>query len=246
MKRLQKNKGFTLIELMVAMTISTIVTAAIYSTYKAQLSSYVTQQTVVEMQQNARAAIFAMERRIKHAGFNPMGSSAPHDAIIGIVANFADIDTNIGSSHHQTDIITDATHIAFTMDADEDGVIDNNDNELVAYRLNGENLEIYMQDAAGAWGWLPLAENIEALDFVYLRDDGVVVTPPADIDQVRSVQITLIAKSGGGTKPPALMMRHTDSKAYTNQQGVEVLPAPNDNFRRIALSANVLCRNLSL
>ncbi len=51
-------KGFTLVELLVAMAISTMVMAAIYSTYHVQLRSHITQQTVVEMQQNARAAMF--------------------------------------------------------------------------------------------------------------------------------------------------------------------------------------------
>ncbi len=245
MKRFKKNKGFTLIELMVAMTISTIVTAAIYSTYKAQLSSHVTQQTVVEMQQNARAAIFSMERRIKHAGFNPLGSSAPHDAFIGILNNFTSI-PSIGSTHTDPDIKTDGTHIAFTLDADRDGLVENNDDELVAYRLDGENLQIYMEETAGTWAWLTLAQNIEVLDFVYLGSDGNPLPVPLNVSDIRSVQITLIAKSGPGMKPPGLMMRHTDSKTYTNQQGVQVLSAPNDNFRRIALSANVMCRNLNL
>ena len=68
-------KGFTLIELMVAMAISTLVMAAIYSTYRSQLRSHVTQQAMVEMQQNARAAMFIMEREIKMAGFDPDDSA---------------------------------------------------------------------------------------------------------------------------------------------------------------------------
>ena len=250
MKPLKKNSGFTLIELMVAMVLSAIVTVAIYSTYRAQLSSHITQQTVVEMQQNARAAMFAMERRIKHAGFNPKGPAALHNDYIGILTDFTALNPILDPDQDDPDTKTDATHIAFTLDTDKEGDIDNNDDELVAYRLDNENLEVWMQDTDDNWGWQTLAENIEALDFVYLGADGNPLPAPLNPSLIRSVQITLIAKSGSGTKPPVLMMKYTDYKTYENQQGDDPMHGrpnpPNDNFRRIALSANVQCRNLSL
>ena len=67
--------GFTIIELMVALAVSTLVLAAIYGTHRIQLKSHITQQKIVEMQQNARAAMFAMERDIKVAGYDPSGSA---------------------------------------------------------------------------------------------------------------------------------------------------------------------------
>ena len=61
---------------------------------------------------------------------------------------------------------------------------------------------------------------------------------------IYSVQITTIARSGDNV--PALMMQQTDHKTYTNQQGVNLLIDPNDNFRRVVLTADVQCRNLGL
>jgi len=49
----RNESGFTLIELMVAMAISVVVMAAIYQVYQSQQKAYVTQQMVIEMQQNA-------------------------------------------------------------------------------------------------------------------------------------------------------------------------------------------------
>jgi type IV pilus assembly protein PilW len=68
-------KGFTLIELLVAMVVSSAVMAVIYSTYRAQLKSHITQQKQIEMQQNARAAMYAMERDIRLAGYDPTGDA---------------------------------------------------------------------------------------------------------------------------------------------------------------------------
>lgn len=246
MKAFKQSCGFTLVELLIALLISTIVVAAIYSTYQAQLRSHITQQTLVEMQQNARAALFAMEVRTKHAGFNPQGPDAPHAHLFGFQENFLEVDNVLLTAHASTHIKTDSTHIAFTLDANRNGEIDNSDDELVAYRLNNENLEIYMQDSGGSWQWTAIAQNIEALNFVYLGNDGSIITPPAYINQIQSVQITLIAKSGSGNRPPVMMTNHTNTKSYENQQGTVVLAAQNDHFRRIALRTNVLCRNLNL
>ena len=56
-----KNRGFTLIELMVAMVISTIVLAGVYAAYHSQVKSYTKQKVVIEMQQNVRNAMYFMQ-----------------------------------------------------------------------------------------------------------------------------------------------------------------------------------------
>jgi type IV pilus assembly protein PilW len=63
--------GFTLIELMIAIAIASFVTMAIYAAFESQQRTQVREQMVVEMQQNARAAILLMERQIRTAGNDP-------------------------------------------------------------------------------------------------------------------------------------------------------------------------------
>ena len=223
---LSKNKyGFTLIELMVAMAVATAVIAAIYSTYQAQLKTHVTQQKVVEMHQNARAALFAMEREIKLAGFDPSGSAGA-----GITA-------------------AGANTITFTILADDNGLDDDIDNDgdtnvdqagelkTITYSLNGTDLQRTVDNGTPN----TVAENIEVLDFVYFDN---IQGPPATLAAIRSIQITLIARSGANV--PVLMMKHTDNRTYNNQQGDILLADPNDNFRRIVLTADIQCRNLGL
>jgi type IV pilus assembly protein PilW len=64
-----QHHGFTLLELLVAMVISLVVMGAIYGTFKSQQDSFVIQDQVTAMQQNLRAALYAMNRDIQMAGY---------------------------------------------------------------------------------------------------------------------------------------------------------------------------------
>lgn len=63
------NHGFTLIEVMVAVAISAIVIASVYSTFTSQYQSSIAQAQVSEMQQNARLAMDLISRDLITAGF---------------------------------------------------------------------------------------------------------------------------------------------------------------------------------
>ena len=60
MEKFKENRGFSLIELLIAMAIVGIVMAAVYSTYYSQQRSYVIQEQVAAMQQNLRAGLGLM------------------------------------------------------------------------------------------------------------------------------------------------------------------------------------------
>jgi type IV pilus assembly protein PilW len=218
-------KGFTLIELCVAMAISTFVMASIYAAYKAQLKSHITQQMVAEMQQNARAAMYAMEREIRLAGYDPTGTA------------------------NATVLFADDTQLVFTSDQNGDGAISSSPfvipEEMIRYTLTGGNLgrQSYTNPVD------VVAENIEVLDFVYLNADNQPLPTPMNpgdpnLALIRSIQVTLIAKSGSGANPAVMMIKHTDNRTYQNQQGDQILVNPNDEFRRILLTTDVKCRNL--
>jgi type IV pilus assembly protein PilW len=77
---LNSQKGFTLIELMVAIAIFGVVIAGVIGAFRNQLVSNNTQQLNMQMQQNARAAMYYMTRELKLAGLDPTG-----DANAGVV-----------------------------------------------------------------------------------------------------------------------------------------------------------------
>ena len=250
-----KSRGFSLVELMVALALTSIILGIIYASYQAQLRSQMTQQQVVEMQQNARAAMFAIEREIRMAGYDPTDSGFPQ----------------ITSA--QTGSITFTMDINNGIDDDLDGTVDEfderglpnvdgdiNDNlEQITYRLSNDadgngiadglncNLQRQHWDGA-ATQTADISLNIDVLNFVYLDGDGndLIVgsaVPAGQLADIRTVQISIVARAGENPRY-GLPNQDLDDKDYENQQGTVILPAQNDRFRRIVLSADVLCRNL--
>jgi len=213
-------QGFTLMELLVVTVVAGVVMAAIYTTYYSQQKSYVAQEQVAGMQQNLRAAMLFMEREIRMAGCDPTGN-----ANAGIIT-------------------ADSNSIRFTLDirgtsegSDPDGDTDDT-NEDIAYSLDdndgdGDN-DLERNDNL-------IAENIDALDFVYLDEAGIpIATPVAHLSTIRSVQITIVARTGRGDPG------YVNNTTYRNQQDTVILAAQNDNARRRRLTTNIRCRNLGL
>jgi len=62
-------RGFTLLEMLLAMTIGLIILAALSSTFFIQRKAYNTQGQIVDMAQNARVAMDMMTREIRMAGY---------------------------------------------------------------------------------------------------------------------------------------------------------------------------------
>jgi type IV pilus assembly protein PilW len=232
--------GFTLIELMVAMVVSLVVLSGIYAAYRKQAASYVEQEQVVEMQQNIRNAMYYMQRSLRMSGFDPRGTG-----LMGFVANFDAPYNTLGAT-------TDASNVAFALDSNEDGVLDANELELVAYRLNGDQLQKLTFASGGSpptAAWETVADKVDALDFVYLDDNDPpnVLPPPlnaAALDQIRSVQITLVARAGNN--PSALEKAPADNRVYLNQQGTAIFNGGGDRIRRLSVTAQVNCRNVGL
>ena len=86
-----KNKGFTLIEILVSLAILGIVLAGIYSVYNMQHKSYIVQEQVTEMQQSERIALQMITRDIRMAG---LGLSGCNSAAGGKIIFNEDINGN--------------------------------------------------------------------------------------------------------------------------------------------------------
>ena len=220
------DRGFSLIEVLISVAISSIIITAIYQLFHSQQSSYLVQDQVAEMQQNLRAGLFLMTKEIRSAGYDPTSSGN-----FGFVTDFAApndiLTTNINYA-------TDNNIIAFTMDDDEQGDFDANDNELVAYRLNTSlnTLERYIwTDNA----WKTVATNVDALNFVYLDANGNVTTTPANF---QAVQITLLVRTGNEDT------QYNNTEVYLNKQGDNICTScANDHHRRRLLSTTIRIRN---
>lgn len=62
-------RGFTVMEILVAMALSLVLMAGIFRTFKSQQDSYVVQDQVAAMQQNLRGAMYLLTRDIQMAGY---------------------------------------------------------------------------------------------------------------------------------------------------------------------------------
>ena len=238
----RKEHGFTLIELLVAMAMTAVIMTAVYSLYKSQQDSYIAQDQVVEMQQNVRASLYQMARDLRMAGFNPQ--RAPN--VGGFVTQLPDDGGGTTT--------TDSTNISFTIDQDANGVIDiDADDEQIAYRLDNATSALQKFRVSDDT-WQTVADNISAVDFVYLDPSGtnitaaVIATPTAlyastnlpYIDSIRSIELSIVARTGRIDKS------FPGTPAYSNQQGAQILAALGDNYRKRLTTTTIFCRNLGL
>jgi type IV pilus assembly protein PilW len=102
-----KKEGLTLIELLIALVLSSILIAALYRVFISQQKAYTVQDQVADMQQNVRGAIGQMVREIRMAGYG------------GNLAFF-------GNINGFTSIITPADHSITIILADEIGALKQN------------------------------------------------------------------------------------------------------------------------
>ena len=187
------SRGFTLLELMIAIAIFGIASAAIYATYQHQQDSYLIQEQVADMQQNLRAGIYFLTRGIKMAGYDPTEKA--------------------GAAAHKANSVKKA-EFKFAVDEDRDGKIISK--EIIRYALSKDANKDGRADTFpcnvgredGSGGLQPLAENVEALEFFYHLADGTTATDPANPADVRSIDVSLLVR----TQYP--IKGHTDTIRY--------------------------------
>jgi len=89
----KKDKGITLIELMVALVIGGFLLAATYRTFISQQKTFVVQEQVVDMQQNVRAAINRMMTELRMSGFGNVSMVLPVTFSTGTFNNVLNLNT---------------------------------------------------------------------------------------------------------------------------------------------------------
>lgn len=230
--------GFTLVEVLITLFISMFIFMALYTVYDSQNKTYVTQQSVLELQQNIRAATNILVKDLRMAGFDPSGSG-----------NFGFVDNTSPVWPGGVTVNSTANQIAFTVDLDADGSVnlgavadvngdgstDMSDTETISYRLNGTDLQKY-GNTNGAIHWQTVAENVQDLSFQYLDKDD---NPTTDLDKIRSVNFSLLVftEELGDMRV---------AQSFTNAAGNVINIDANDLRNHRFVSYNVYCRNMGL
>jgi len=191
----QKN-GFTMVELLIAMAISSFVMAAVYAIHRSQQKAYVAQDQAATMQQNLRGGMYFLQKGIRMAGSDPNDNVGATVSAAGsnsmsftrqYTEDFRDQD-NSGDQNGAEPFLdyngngnwdsgAAFTIQYFLVDSDGDGV-----NDTLATNGGGANL------------WI--AENIQAVGFAYAFDKSPL---DGELDMAGGNTIWAIDTDGNGT-----------------------------------------------
>ena len=179
-------RGFTLVEMVLALAISTIVLAAVYSVFTIANKNFTTQNAAANVQQNLRSAIRLMARDIRHAGLDPSGSD------------------NFGITY------ASGSKIRFTTDRGAfNGLVDEADWEEITYDFQGSQVmqTLYETVTTSTADTASLISNITNLNFAYLDADNtdlidLGLSPPRVPDDkladIRTVEILVTHQEPAG------------------------------------------------
>ncbi len=143
--------GFTLVEMLVALLIISIISGAAYSMFVSLSRSYTMQSVASGVQQRVRAAMDYMIRDIRMAGLDPVRTAGA-----GIIS-------------------ATAMTLQFTADKNLDGDV-NDAGEDITYNVTGGSLQLTDDQ-----GTEVLTGNVSNFSFVYFDQNGAVTTTAADV-----------------------------------------------------------------
>lgn len=215
-------RGFTLVELLIAMALALVILASLASTFVFQRKTYDVQQEISEMIQTARAAMDTMSREVRMAGFNPTGAMQTTDPT---AANFVGIPY-------------DSTQLQIIADLNEDGETDgsssdDDSNEEIVYKFyNTTQYPEQIKRKTGNGYFQPFAENIKSFSFEYFKEDedgDGNPDPAATTEEIRMVRITIEAK----TEKEDPDYSHPDnSDGYRTFEVESYITAPNLKYNQ--------------
>lgn len=261
---LRENKGLSLIELLIALIVSSIFVAASYRTFISEQDIYTVQDQVVDAQQNVRIAIGEMTRELRMAGYGG-----------NILSVFGNVNTF-------TNIITPGSNSATIIMGSQVGVLAQNavngTNQLNVTNastifntgnkkylcLNGLNNYSVQSVAANTITLTTsLAEDHLINEPVYLvkaitynlgpsggitvlqRNENTGDGPQPVAENMESLQFTYYDANGNVTgNPPDIRMIRVQVTAKTSMSDPQY--KGGDGYRRRTLSSDINVRNMGL
>jgi len=217
MKHINEIRGFTLIEILVAMGLGLFILGVLYNVFLTGEKTYDQQEQMAEMQQNARVAMDMMVNEIRMAGFDPVNTPSL-GKIVSAEADSLRFTKNITRTNppHEpdADILDPDEDVTYFLATTHDG----------ASTLSRTARERLSDTSASGLRTHAVAENIDTLAFTYLKEDG---TAAATTDEIRQIRVSITARTG---KPDPL---------YTD-------PGHGDHYHRYILTSTIFLRNLKL
>ncbi len=194
-RRNSQEGGFTLVELMMSLVIAAILIVGIYQLYRSTQNSYLAQDQLAELQQNARIGIEEMIREMRLAGYQAnctptQGDSTTASNPQSVLFEF-DADTDLNGTPER---------IKYAYDSAKKQILRSSHSPAPASTSCGT------QYAFAANETQAVASNIDSLNFTfYDTNNGTLAVPVASPKDIRRVAITLAvaatkAEEGTGAK----------------------------------------------
>ncbi len=167
-------RGFTLVEVLVAIVVSSIMAMGIVIHYVAQNKAYAIQRERAHIQQNLRAAMYMLKNDIRNCGRDPMRSGRYG---INTIVRFDPDDPD-------TILLTGYWGLSMTglRDIDGDGIADTGTaaEQTIDYRVMDQDgdgrMELRRLDSldttAAPNNWQLVMDGIEDIGFAFAYDDG--------------------------------------------------------------------------
>jgi type IV pilus assembly protein PilW len=179
-----KQRGVTLIELLVALVIFGVVIGAIYRLFVAQTRAYTVQDQVVEVQQTVRSVMEILLRDLRMAGYDDDNTASTVTIPIPIATPVQASDITVSYEYY-------------------DSILAQYQRHTVRYWRDAGSSTLFRQCTINAVAEAaePLLENVDALTFTYGVDtnedgnvDNWVAATGVGVSKVIAVRISLTAR----------------------------------------------------
>ncbi|HID69339.1 MAG TPA: prepilin-type N-terminal cleavage/methylation domain-containing protein [Desulfobacterales bacterium] len=238
--------GFTLVEMLIALTVGAIVLTGLAVTFTKQSDTKLIQEDVTELLQNGRVVRALIADDIRMAGYYGPNGPAPNDLALYPFPNRNAANPTPGGL--QPNSLT----VRYFEDNPMGGAIAGI--KTVGYDLYDSVIDL--DTIADNMGWTnsnllpkrPLINDVDGLEFLYTLNDGtsavnsLTTTPTqAQIPFIKAVTVTMLLRgkfnrSGSGV---------TDLNTYRTPFG-RVWGPFDDGFKRRLITFTVSCRNMEL
>jgi len=177
-----RTSGFTLVEVLIAMSISLVVIMSLYSAFTLQYKNINVQEQVAEMQQSARVAMDRMIQDIRMAGYNPTRALA--SPAIGTINAAAD----------SIQFTLDVTNAAGT-GIPEGDTQDMNENITFGIFTSGDIQRLGRKAIAGG-NYQTMAEHVQSILLTYYDRNGNILTAPVSApSEIRRIKVSLTVRT---------------------------------------------------
>ena len=213
--------GFTLVEVLVALAIASVVAWAILNLQVSHTKTAAVQAEVVAMQQGLRGSMNLLTRELKKAGYNPLGTAGA--GIVTANATFIYYTSDHDNNGNGNGTLTGATeHAAFCFANNTLRFTEGNSNAVGNHASHAH---------------LDVMADVEAVQFYYqLADDSWTLTPGVP-GNIRVIQVTLLGRTR--TADP----NYKNTTVYDTPSGAKWGPY-NDGFRRQLMTSTVKLWNM--